>query len=295
MTPARIPFFDARRAGADLDAELEDAFRRVLRSGHYILGPEVAAFERDCAELIGVRHAVGVSSGTDALLVALMALGVGQGDEVICPTYSFIATASVIARVGARPVFADCDADGFNVDPADIARKVTSRTRAILPVHLFGRCATMEPIAAVARAHGLPIVEDAAQALGATYAGRGAGGLGTLGCFSFFPTKNLGALGDAGLVTTDDDALAERVDAGADPEQSASRKQARDLLDRFLDGLSEDVRSVFVLFELEGMTMAAIAEMLDTPPGTVASRLRRGREDFQAVVKRFQAQRGGQT
>jgi dTDP-4-amino-4,6-dideoxygalactose transaminase len=183
----------------------------VLASQVFILGPEVEACEREVAEYCGVRHAVGVSSGTDALLVALMALGIGPGNEVIAPAYSFFATAGVIARLGAVPVFVDIDPVTYAIDPGACARAVTPRTRAILPVHLFGRCADMTALETVAARHGVPMVEDAAQAIGATFGGRRAGALGRMGCFSFFPSKNLGAFGDGGMVTTDDDALAERL------------------------------------------------------------------------------------
>jgi dTDP-4-amino-4,6-dideoxygalactose transaminase len=207
----RVPLLDLRRAGAELDAELEQAFGRVLRSGHYILGPEVEAFEQECARYIGVKHALGVSSGTDALLLALMALGIGAGDEVICPTYTFFATAGCIWRTGAKPVFVDCDPETYNITADLIAPKVTPRTKAIVPVHLFGQCADMTPIVELAKASGISIVEDAAQAIGSEHHGRRAGSLGEYGCFSFFPSKNLGALGDAGLVTTNDDALTEKA------------------------------------------------------------------------------------
>ncbi|HJL14882.1 MAG TPA: DegT/DnrJ/EryC1/StrS family aminotransferase [Sandaracinaceae bacterium LLY-WYZ-13_1] len=207
--PAKVPQLDLRRGGPDLDAELVAAFRRVLESGRYILGPEVEAFERECAGYVGAAHAIGVSSGTDALLVALMALDVGPGDEVICPTYTFFATAGAIWRLGATPVFVDSQPRCFGLDPAQLAERRTARTKAIVPVHLFGQCAAMDALREAAGE--VPIVEDAAQALGASWRGTMAGALGTLGCFSFFPSKNLGGFGDGGLVTTDDDALAARV------------------------------------------------------------------------------------
>jgi dTDP-4-amino-4,6-dideoxygalactose transaminase len=206
----KVPLLDLRR-DAGLDPELEEAFRRVLRSGHYILGPEVDALEAECARYLGVKHALGVSSGTDALLLALMALDVGTGDEVICPTFTFFATAGTVWRTGARPVFVDIDPVSYNCDPRAIAAKVTPRTKAIIPVHLFGQAAEMDPILEIGRERGIPVIEDAAQALGSDYKGKRVGGLGAFGCFSFFPSKNLGAFGDAGLVTTNDDALAERA------------------------------------------------------------------------------------
>jgi dTDP-4-amino-4,6-dideoxygalactose transaminase len=225
----RVPLLDLRRNPPGLDDELARAFQRVLESGHYILGPEVDAFESECAAYVGSRHAIAVSSGTDALLVALMALGVGAGDEVVCPTYSFFATAGVIFRLGARPVFVDSHPAGFNLDPAQLEAAITERTRAIVPVHLFGQCADMTAVSSIAARRGIPVVEDAAQAIGAEHSFGGdpahahsgdtpraeeprrAGTFGAFGCFSFFPSKNLGALGDAGLVTTDDPSRAEAV------------------------------------------------------------------------------------
>lgn len=211
MTVNRVPLLDLRRDTEAMDRELEAAFVRVLRSGHYILGPEVEAFEREVATYIGVDHALAVSSGTDALLLALMALGIGPGDEVICPTYTFFATAGTIARVGARPVFADVMPCCYNILPAELERLVTDRTKAIVPVHLFGQCAHMDLITSFADARKIPVIEDAAQALGAKYNGRSAGTLGSFGSYSFFPSKNLGALGDAGLLVTNDSRLAERA------------------------------------------------------------------------------------
>lgn len=205
----KIPSLDLRRGGAELDEELVAAFRRVLESGRYVLGPEVEGFEAECAAYVGTKHAIGVSSGTDALLVALMALDVGPGDEVICPTYTFFATAGAIWRLGATPVFVDSRPRCFAFDPEAVAMRITKETKAIVAVHLFGQCAAMDRLRAVAGE--VPVVEDAAQALGASWQGSRAGAMGALGCFSFFPSKNLGGFGDGGLVTTDDDALAARV------------------------------------------------------------------------------------
>jgi dTDP-4-amino-4,6-dideoxygalactose transaminase len=196
---------------AALEPELQEAFMRVLRSGHFILGPEVERFERALADFTGARHALGVSSGTDAILLALMALDIGPGDEVLCPSFTFFATAGCVARVGAKPVFVDSCPICFNLDLRDAARRVTSRTKALIPVHLFGQTADMDGVLALAREHGLRVIEDAAQAMGATYRRKQAGTMGDFGTFSFFPTKNLGALGDAGAVVTNDTALFERA------------------------------------------------------------------------------------
>lgn len=204
----RVPLLDIRRQNLPIEDELLDAFRRVVRSGQFILGAEVERFEVDAAALAGARFGVGVSSGTDAILVALMAAGIGPGDEVICPAFTFFATAGCIARVGARPVFADSCEDCFNLDPAGVERLIGPRTKAIIPVHLYGQAADLEAILTVARRHHLLVIEDAAQAFGAEYRGKPVGGWGNFGTISFFPTKNLGALGEAGLLVTNDAALA---------------------------------------------------------------------------------------
>lgn len=207
----RVPLLDLKPQYDALREEILAAVTRVCDSQRYIGGPEVEGVESELAALLGVRHAVAVSSGTDALLVALMALDIGPGDEVITSTYSFFATAGAIVRVGAKPVLVDIDPATYNIDPAGVSRAVTGRTRAIVPVHLFGLSADMDPILNEASRSGVPVIEDAAQAIGATYDGRPVGSLGACGCFSFFPSKNLGALGDAGLVTTNDPSLAQRI------------------------------------------------------------------------------------
>ena len=206
-----VPLLDLRAQFQTIRGEVMAAVERVFESQHFILGPEVEAFERDAAEYCRIKHAIGCGSGSDALLLALTALGVGPGDEVVTASFSFFATAGSIARLGARPVFVDISPDDFNVDPNLIERAITPRAKAILPVHLFGQCAEMDAIREVADRHNLPVVEDAAQAIGAVYCERRAGAMGAVGCFSFFPSKNLGGAGEGGLMTTDDDDLAEKL------------------------------------------------------------------------------------
>jgi dTDP-4-amino-4,6-dideoxygalactose transaminase len=201
-----VPLLDLKQQYASIRDDILRVTEEVYQSQMFILGKQVEEFERDFAAYCQSKHAIGVSSGTDALLVALMVLGVGAGDEVIVPAYSFFATAGVVARLGATPVFVDISLEDYNIDPAQIEKKISKRTKAIIPVHLFGQCADMSRID-----FGIPIIEDAAQAVGAEYRGRRAGTLGTIGCFSFFPSKNLGAFGDAGAVTTNDDALAQKL------------------------------------------------------------------------------------
>jgi len=207
----KVPMLDLVAEHAPYRAELQSAFDRVLDSGRFVLGPEVEAFEREIGAWIGTPHAIGVSNGSDALLLALQAVGVGPGDEVICPTYTFFATAGAVARLGGVPVFVDSAECCYNLRADQVAAKIGPKTKALIVVHLFGQCADMDPILAAARKHGIPVIEDAAQALGAKDKGRQAGTMGTMGTFSFFPTKNLGALGEGGLVTTSDAALAEKI------------------------------------------------------------------------------------
>jgi dTDP-4-amino-4,6-dideoxygalactose transaminase len=207
--PATVPLLDLTRYDDGLKREIASSVEDVFASGRFILGPANGSFEKAFADLVGARHALGVSSGTDALLVALMALGIGPGDEVVTSPFSFFASAGVVARLCAKPVFADIDPATFNLDPDRLGRAITRRTKAVMPVHLYGQSADMDPLREVAGE--IPIVEDACQAVGATYRGRKVGVLGRLAAFSFYPTKNLGAAGDAGAVTTDDDELARLV------------------------------------------------------------------------------------
>jgi dTDP-3-amino-3,4,6-trideoxy-alpha-D-glucose transaminase len=216
-----LPVTDLSRAHAAIRPELEAAVRRVLDSNRFILGPEVEAFEQAFAAACGTRFAVACGSGTDAITLTLRAFGVGAGDEVIVPALTAAPTAAAVVAAGATPVFADVDAATRTLDPVAAAAAVTPRTRALLPVHLYGRPADMDALGALARRHGLCLIEDAAQAHGARWRGRPAGALGAAACFSFYPTKNLGALGDAGAVTTDDPALVARLQRLRDLGQSA--------------------------------------------------------------------------
>jgi dTDP-4-amino-4,6-dideoxygalactose transaminase len=199
-----VPLCDLQAQFQELQGQIEEAVSRVLASGQVILGPEVAGLEDEVARYCGTGHAVGCASGTDALLLALQALDVGPGDEVILPTFTFFASAGAVCRLGARPVFADIDEGTCNLDPLQVENKITEHTRAIMVVHLFGQCADMEALWHVAERHNLPIVEDAAQAFGADYQGKRAGTLGAIGCFSFYPSKILAAYGDAGMAVTSD-------------------------------------------------------------------------------------------
>lgn len=207
----KVPLLDLQAQYRPLRDEILAAMTRVADSQRFIMGPEVDALERELAGMLGIEHAIAVSSGTDAILLALMTLEITHGDEVITPTYSFFATAGCVSRVGAKPVLVDIDPLTYNIDVDQIEAAITPRTKAIMPVHLYGQSAEMDPIMEIANRRGIPVIEDAAQAIGASYKDRPLGGIGALGCFSFFPSKNLGAFGDAGLVTTNDAALAQRA------------------------------------------------------------------------------------
>jgi len=216
-----VPLLDLQAQYRPLRDQLLAAIARVCDSQRFIMGAEVEALEQELATYLGVAQAVTVSSGTDALLAAMMALGIGPGDEVVTSTYSFFASAGCVSRLGATPRLVDIDPVTYNIDPAAVRAALTPRTRAILPVHLYGLCADLDPMLSVAGEAGLPVIEDACQAIGATYKGRQAGTIGHVGCFSFFPSKNLGAFGDGGLVTTNDEKLAHEIrllrNHGAEP------------------------------------------------------------------------------
>ncbi|MFN8005622.1 MAG: DegT/DnrJ/EryC1/StrS family aminotransferase [Terriglobia bacterium] len=205
-----IKMVDLNRQYQTLKSEIDAAIQSVLNSTEFILGSPVKEFEFDLASYLHVQHVIGCGSGTDALQIALMALGIGPGDEVMTPSFSFAATVETILLLGARPVYVDIDSRTFNLDVAQVESSLTPRTKALVPVHLFGQPVEMDPILAIAEAHGIAVIEDAAQAIGASYKGRPAGTMGRLGCFSFFPSKNLGAYGDGGAIVTNDDHLAER-------------------------------------------------------------------------------------
>jgi hypothetical protein len=210
-SPSSVPLLDVNRGNAPLREEFLSAIAAVCDSGRFLYGPDVEEFERAVAAICDVRHAIGCASGSDALLLALMAHDIGPGDEVITSSFTFFATASCIWRLGACPVFVDIEPDGFNIDPERIEAAITPATKAIIPVHLFGQCADMDAISDIAARRNLKVIEDAAQSIGAEYRARPAGSIGDIGCFSFYPTKNLGGFGDGGMLTTNDDGLAERL------------------------------------------------------------------------------------
>ncbi len=206
-----VPLLDVGRDHRQLKAEMMEAIAEIIDSGQFIGGPHCKNLERRVAEICQTEFAIGCASGSDALLLALIACDVGPGDEVICPSFTFFATASAVERLGATPIFVDIDPVSFNLDPSLIKTLITNRTRAIIPVHLFGQCCDMDPIMDLARERNLWVIEDAAQAIGANYHGKPAGSIGDVGCFSFYPTKNLGGMGDGGMLTSNDPDLADRI------------------------------------------------------------------------------------
>src|SRR6185369_9063044 len=207
----KVPLLDLSEQNQALRPEIEAALGRVLDANGFILGAEVAALEKELAKYCDVKHAIGCASGSDALLLALMAYDIGQGDEVITTPYSFFATVSSITRLGATPVFVDIDPLTYNLDVSQVEAKISERTKAIEPVHLYGQSADMRELQKIGKKYGIPIVEDAAQAIGAEEAGKRVGSIGEIGCFSFYPSKNLGGMGDGGFLTTNDDSVAEKL------------------------------------------------------------------------------------
>jgi dTDP-4-amino-4,6-dideoxygalactose transaminase len=240
----QVPFLDLRVQHQPLMPELMEAFRQVTETSAFAGGPFVARFETEFAAFCQTRHALGVGSGTDALWLCLLALGVGQGDEVITVPNSFMATAEAISLCGARPVFVDIDERTYTMDPARLEAAITLRTQAIVPVHIFGQTADMDAILAIARRHGTPVVEDACQAHGAEYKGRRAGSLGVAGCFSFYPGKNLGAFGEAGAITTDDPELRSRIQALRDHGQAKKHLHSAIGWNARMDGIQAAVLSL---------------------------------------------------
>jgi len=279
MEQMNVPVLDLKRQYETVKDDVDAAIREVVESQYFILGPKVEALEQEIAAYCGTKYAVGVASGSEALLVSLMALGVGPGDEVITTSFSFFATAGCIARLGAKIVFVDVDPATLNISPEQVAEKITDKTKAVLPVHLYGQCADMDPIVAAAKEKNIPVVEDAAQAIGAEYKGKRAGSLGDIGCFSFYPTKNLSAYGDGGMVTTSDEELAEKIRLlrahGAKPKYYHAVVGLNARLDalqaavlsakmKYLDGWNERRREIAALYnekiKADGVVLPVEAE-----------------------------------
>lgn len=269
-----IPFIDLAAQQEKIKADLDKRIADVLAHGKYILGPEVKELEEKLADYVGVKHCIACANGTDALLIALMGLGIGAGDEVITTAFTYVATGEVIARLGATPVFVDIDEKTYSLDPARIEAAITDKTKAIMPVSLYGQCADFDAINAVAEKYNLPVVEDGAQSFGATYKGRRSCGLSTIGCTSFFPTKPLGCYGDGGAVFTNDDELAKAMDMIHKHGQDRRYHHVRMGLNSRLDTLQAAVLlAKLEIFEeevrLRGEIGARYSEMLDKVPGVI--------------------------
>jgi len=242
----KVPILDLKRQYEIIKDEVEAEILEVARSGYYIMGPKVARFENDMANYLGVKHAISISNGTDALILALNACGIKNGDEVITSPFTFFATAEAISVVGAVPVFVDVEDKTFNIDLGKIEAKITSKTRAILPVHIFGQTADMDSINALAKRYNLVVIEDACQAIGSKYKGIYTGALGNIACFSFFPTKNLGAFGDAGMITTNDDSLAILCKALREHAGGKTGADAKDIRDgKYIESQNKEENSLY--------------------------------------------------
>ncbi|MCB1759292.1 MAG: DegT/DnrJ/EryC1/StrS family aminotransferase [Gammaproteobacteria bacterium] len=265
-----MKFIDLQAQYARIEQQVGERIQRVLQHGQFILGPEVQELEERLAGYVGVRHCIGVSSGTDALLVAMMALGIGRGDEVITTPFTFIATGEMIALLGATPVFVDIEAETYNIDPRKIEAAITPGTKAIMPVSLYGQCADFDSINALAQSYGIPVIEDAAQSLGASYRGRASCSLSEIGCTSFFPSKPLGGYGDGGACFTDDDDLAQRIRELCNHGQSERYYHPRIGLNARLDTLQA----------------AVLLAKLELFPGEVAARQRIGARYSEMIGER---------
>ena len=270
-----LPFVDLQAQYRGLKTSIDARIHAVLDHGQYILGPEVEELERRLAARVGVRHCISCSSGTDALLLALLALGIGPGDEVVTSPFTFFATGEVIALLGAVPVLVDIEPDTWNLDPALIEAAITPRTRALMPVSLYGQPADMDPINEIAARHGLPVVEDAAQSFGAVYRGRHSGGLSTIGCTSFFPSKPLGCYGDGGACFTDDDALALRMRQGRNHGQEARYRHAS----LGINGRLDTLQAAVLLAKLDVFDRELIArnENADAYSGALLASAKKGK------------------
>lgn len=269
-----IPFIDLATQQEKIKLDLDRRIAAVLAHGKYILGPEVKELEERLADYVGVKHCITCANGTDALLIALMGLGIGRGDEVITTAFTYVATGEVIARLGATPIFVDIDEKTYNLDPAKIEAAITDKTKAIMPVSLYGQCADFDAINAVAEKYNLPVVEDGAQSFGATYKGRRSCGLSTIGCTSFFPTKPLGCYGDGGAVFTNDDELAKVMDMIHKHGQDRRYHHVRMGLNSRLDTLQAAVLlAKLEIFDkevrLRGEIGARYSEMLGNVPGII--------------------------
>ena len=283
-----VPLLDVSRGNDPLKDEFREVFNGILETGRFIGGPHCQALEQSVADVCNAKHGIGCASGSDALVLALMAIGIGPGDEVICPSFTFFATASAIDRLGGVPVFADIEPGTFNIDPAHVKSLVTEKTKAIIPVHLFGQCADMDAIMAIALEHGLRVIEDCAQSIGASFNGRQCGAIGDIGCFSFYPTKNLGGFGDGGMLTTNDDELADRlrllanhgmrpryyhaevgINSRLDSIQAAMLGVKMNHLDSISTGRQENAANYDRLFAQSGLNKCVSAPICDDRSGHV--------------------------